>query len=44
VGDEAAYQQYQKLARASQAAAVEKLAEVSPTGDMRWGVWDPFFW
>jgi hypothetical protein len=44
VGNEAAYQQYQKLAQASQAAAVQKLAEASPGDGMRWGVWDPFFW
>ena len=44
VGNEAAYQRYRALARESQAAAVQELAD-SGTGDaMRWGVWDPFFW
>jgi hypothetical protein len=44
VGNEAAYQQYQKLAHASQAAAVQTLAESGSGDRMRWGVWDPFFW
>jgi hypothetical protein len=44
VGDEAAYQRYQKLAHDSQLAAEQRLAESSKGGDMRWGVWDPFFW
>jgi hypothetical protein len=44
VGNEAAYQQYRKLAQASQAASVQELAEASSVGGMRWGVWDPFFW
>jgi hypothetical protein len=44
VGNEAAYQRYQKLAQESQAAAVQKIAEANPGDTMRWGVWDPFFW
>lgn len=44
VGNEAAYQRYQKLAQDSQAAAVQKLAEAGSGDSMRWGVWDPFFW
>jgi hypothetical protein len=44
VGNEAAYQQYSKLAQESQAAAVQQLAEGGSRDSMRWGVWDPFFW
>ena len=44
VGNEAAYQQYRKLAQESQAAAVQQLAEGGSRDSMRWGVWDPFFW
>lgn len=44
VGNEPAYQQYQKLVQASQAAAVQQLAESGSGDSMRWGVWDPFFW
>jgi hypothetical protein len=44
VGNGAAYQQYQKLAQQSQAAAVQQLAEAGSGDSMRWGVWDPFFW
>jgi len=44
VGNEAAYQQFRKLAEESQAAAVQRLAESDSGGAMRWGVWDPFFW
>lgn len=44
VGNEAAYQRYRKLAQVSQAAAVQELAEAGSQDNMRWGVWDPFFW
>jgi hypothetical protein len=44
VGNEAAYQQYRKLAQASQEAAVQELADGGSRDAMRWGVWDPFFW
>jgi hypothetical protein len=44
VGNEAAYQQYRKLAQTSQTAAVQELAEGGTGDSMRWGVWDPFFW
>jgi hypothetical protein len=44
VGNEAAYQQYRKLAQASQETAVQQLAESGTGASMRWGVWDPFFW
>ncbi|MGH7331654.1 MAG: hypothetical protein ACREKS_02680 [Candidatus Rokuibacteriota bacterium] len=45
VGNEAAYQQFQKLAHESQLESERRAASlVNPDGPMSWGVWDPFFW
>jgi hypothetical protein len=45
VGNEAAYQQFQKLAHEAQLESEQRTASLgNPGGPMSWGVWDPFFW